>query len=31
VSTNPYAPLLILGERRQCIHDLLADTIVVKA
>jgi uncharacterized RDD family membrane protein YckC len=23
--------LLIFGERRQCIHDLLADTIVVKA
>jgi uncharacterized RDD family membrane protein YckC len=23
--------LLVLGERRQCIHDLIADTIVVKA
>ena len=24
-------PLLIFGERRQCVHDLVADTIVVKA
>jgi hypothetical protein len=35
-ATNPYAPpqsdlLLICGEARQCVHDEIADTIVIRA